>query len=113
MNDPTGNVGEARVEQAGAIERLARAAVAISGERARLLQAKEGGVGGLAGRLVLAGGLAQRRGRALDIQDVVDNLEGEADLFPILVDRRDQRERIGSLLRMLMHQPALPTETAA
>ena len=31
----------------------------------------------------------------------------------MIVDRRDQRERIGSLLRMLMHQPALPTETAA
>ncbi len=37
----------------------------------------------------------------------------EKGAIDMIVDRRDQRERIGSLLRMLMHQPALPTETAA
>ena len=37
----------------------------------------------------------------------------EKGAIDMIVDRRDQRERIGSLLRMLMRQPALPTETAA
>ena len=37
----------------------------------------------------------------------------EKGAIDMIIDRRDQRERIGSLLRMLMHQPALPTETAA
>jgi len=37
----------------------------------------------------------------------------EKGAIDMIVDRRDQRERIGSLLRVLMHQPALPTETAA
>jgi acetyl-CoA carboxylase carboxyl transferase subunit beta len=37
----------------------------------------------------------------------------EKGAIDMIVDRRDQRERIGSLLRLLMHQPALPTETAA
>ncbi|MEY4377785.1 MAG: hypothetical protein RJB26_2335 [Pseudomonadota bacterium] len=37
----------------------------------------------------------------------------EKGAIDMIVDRRDQRERIGSLLRVLMRQPALPTETAA
>jgi acetyl-CoA carboxylase carboxyl transferase subunit beta len=37
----------------------------------------------------------------------------EKGAIDMIVDRRDQRERIGSLLRTLMRQPALPTETAA
>ena len=37
----------------------------------------------------------------------------EMGAIDMIVDRRDQRERIGSLLRVLMRQPALPTETAA
>lgn len=37
----------------------------------------------------------------------------EKGAIDMIVDRRDQRERIGSLLRMLMRQPPLPTETAA
>ena len=37
----------------------------------------------------------------------------EKGAIDMIVDRRDQRERIGLLLRMLMRQPALPTETAA
>ena len=37
----------------------------------------------------------------------------EKGAIDMIVDRRDQRERIGSLLRLLMRQPALPTETAA
>lgn len=37
----------------------------------------------------------------------------EKGAIDMIVDRRDQRERIGSLLRLLMRQPPLPTETAA
>lgn len=37
----------------------------------------------------------------------------EKGAIDMIIDRRDQRERIGSLLRVLMRQPALPTETAA
>ena len=52
---------------------------------------KSGGVGRLAGGGVLAGRLAELGRRALDVEDVVDDLEGEADLAAEDADGLERR----------------------
>ena len=57
--------------------------------RPRRLEAVERGIGRLAGRGILAGGLPQVRRRAFDIQHVVDDLKRETELRGRAIDRVD------------------------
>src|SRR5215203_5698419 len=91
VNDPARDVGEARVEEAGAIECLVGVTATLAGKLARPIEAEERGIGRLTGGAVLAGGLAERGRRTLFIQDVVDNLKSETDLRRVLIQRRKQR----------------------
>ena len=52
----------------------------LSGQRARLVEAKEAGIRGLSGSGILARGLAERVGRCLDVENVVDDLKRQADV---------------------------------
>ena len=52
------------------------------GIAARLLQAIDGGPGSLDAGRILAGGLAQLGGGLRQVEDVVDNLEGQARFSP-------------------------------
>ena len=63
-----------------------------AGVAARLLEAVDGGPGGLDAGRVLAGGLAKLLGRLRHVEDVVDDLEGEADLFAECAQSRDGRD---------------------
>ena len=49
---------------------------------ARLLDAEDGGPGGLDCGGVLTGGLAELLGGLGDVEDVIDDLEGESGFFP-------------------------------
>src|ERR1700739_3751809 len=60
------------------IERLMRTALEIARELPRFVQADKGGIGVLAVRSVLARTLTHLLGRSLNIEDVVDHLEGES-----------------------------------
>ena len=77
----------------GGVERGAGPAAGVGGQRLRALEAEQRRVGRLAGGGVLAGRLAEVGGRALDVQHVVDNLEGEADLAAEDADGGDRRRR--------------------
>ena len=58
----------------------ARASTHSAASAPRRVEAVERRIGRLAGGRVLAGGLAELRRRAFDVEDVVDDLEGEAEL---------------------------------
>ena len=70
------------------VERVERALDARSREPPRFFEAVDRRIGGLAGRGILAGGLAEIRRRAFDVEDVVDDLKREADALAVGVDRR-------------------------
>jgi len=80
--------------QAGRHQRRPGPRDAAVGERARLVQPEQRRVRRLAGGRVLARGLAERRRRALDVEDVVDDLEqqpqlpGEVAQRPVDLGRR-------------------------
>ena len=77
-----------RVGQAAAVERgVRRARAARSAWRARGVEAEHGDVGRLVVVEVLAGGLAERRRGLGDVEDVVDDLEGEADRVAVVGQR--------------------------
>mmetsp|Transcript_9077 Transcript_9077/g.15596 ORF Transcript_9077/g.15596 Transcript_9077/m.15596 type:complete len:223 (+) Transcript_9077:666-1334(+) len=61
----------------------------LLGDAAALVQAQQGGVRGLAHRLVLACGLAQLLGRECAVQNVINHLEGEADVLRVPGQARD------------------------
>ncbi|SBO42933.1 protein of unknown function [Cyanobium sp. NIES-981] len=58
---------------------------------ARFVQTEQLGVGGLVGGEVLAGGLAEHLAAGRHVQDVVDDLEGQADAAGIGPQGREQR----------------------
>ena len=74
-----------------AVERGQRALDALGRHPARRVEAVERRIGRLARGGVLAGGLAERLRRPLDVEDVVDDLEGEAELGGEALDRRELR----------------------
>ena len=61
----------------------ARASRRLGREPARLVEAEEDGIGRLARRGVLAGGLAELGRRPLDVEDVVDDLERQAEVAAV------------------------------
>ena len=61
------------------------------GAAAGFLEAEQFGVGGLVGGQVLAGGLAQHLAAGGDIEDVVDDLEGQADAAGVGAQGLQQR----------------------
>src|SRR5579862_7263079 len=88
---PVGDGGEMAGVQSGVRERPAGALDAIGGERARLLEAEQSGVGRLGAGGVLAGGLPELRGAAFDVEDVVDDLKAETEIGGVPVHRLDER----------------------
>ena len=76
-----------------------RASTHSAARRARSVEAVERGERRLAGGRVLAGGLAERLVRPFDVEHVVDDLEREAEVARVVVDRVDasrRRRRRGS-----------------
>src|SRR6185312_2453469 len=78
QRDPVGDFRQPAGAGAEGQERGMRLAAQRRGALARGVEAERGHVRRLATRGVLAGGLAERRRRALDVEDVVDDLEREA-----------------------------------
>ena len=68
-------------------QRRLRAVRALGGEPSGLVEPEEGRVGRLARGGILAGGLPEFGGRALDVEDVVDDLKRQAERFTVGVDR--------------------------
>jgi hypothetical protein len=62
----------------------------LAGLRARAVEAEQRHVGGLVGRGVLAGGLAQGLRIGGDVEDVVDHLERQADGRAVVAQRRQR-----------------------
>ena len=75
-----GDRAEPALGQAGLVERAVRACQAIGRERTGAIEAEQRRVGRLPAGGVLARGLAERRGIALDVEDVVDDLKREAEV---------------------------------
>src|SRR5215831_15537658 len=84
-HDEVGEVAQSLGPRAESLEGGVRIATEPPGELARAAEAERGDVGRLALRRVLARGLAERRGRRLGVEDVVDDLEREADAFRVAV----------------------------
>ena len=63
---------------------------ALGGQSSRCVDAVERRIRRLAGRGVLAGGLAERVVRSFDVEHVVDDLKREAEVARVAVDRVDR-----------------------
>src|SRR5260221_3351594 len=73
-DDPLRDRREVTRRQLRLGERLSRARFAVRRHLARLIESEESGVGRLGARRVLPRCLAQLRGAAFDVEDVVDDL---------------------------------------
>src|SRR5580765_6187088 len=78
-HDPVGDSAQQAVGQPGVFERRVRPLQAVGRERAGAVEAEQRRVGRFRGGGVLARRLAERRRITFDIEDVIDDLEGEAD----------------------------------
>ena len=88
---PFGDGPEPAVGQAGVTDGCAAALDALGRQPARTLQAKERGIRRFGVGGVLAGRLAERRGVAFDVEDVVDDLKREPKVRRVPIDRGDER----------------------
>src|SRR4051794_31636650 len=87
-DDAVGELAELLgIGDAAAVERGVSGATERFGMRVRGVEAEDGDVSRLVVLVVLAGGLAERRRRLRDVEDVVDDLEREADGIAILAER--------------------------
>src|SRR5207245_2137398 len=73
------------------VEGVMRAALEIARELPRFVQADNAGISVLAVRDVLARPLAHLLGRGLDVEDVVDHLEGESERARVSLQRLELR----------------------
>ena len=92
---PVGDRGQLAADARG-VQRGQAAVHARCRERTRFRHAVERGVGGLASSGVLAGGFAETGRCALDVENVVDDLKGQAELSG---ERLDRPELIARSLR--------------
>src|SRR6185312_16040179 len=86
LHDELRDLGEPARAIAEALERRPRILEQLPREALRLGDRHEARVRGLLRRAVLAGGLAERRRVALLVEDVVHDLEGEADALRVTVE---------------------------
>src|SRR5215218_9418447 len=80
LDDPRREVGQAAAVKPRALERRQSASMPIGCELSGRLDSVQRRVSRLPGSGVLARRLSQIAGMALDVEDVIDNLEGEPDL---------------------------------
>ena len=83
MDDQVGQLVQADGAVAEEFQPLVGARAFLLGHAARGFQTIDRGEGDFLLDGVLAGGLAESRGGFLDIQNVVHDLEGQADVFAI------------------------------
>jgi len=87
LNDELGSVYERGGPVAEWCERLLGVRYELSRSRPGALQTEEIDIGRLAGASVLLGGLAKRACRRFHIEDIIGDLEGEADIIGIAAKR--------------------------
>src|ERR1039458_10052591 len=78
---------QSRGAVAEGVEDLVGSNAFLFGHAAGIFQTVDGGESDLVLRGVLAGGLAEGFGRFFDVEDVVTNLEGEADVLAVAGER--------------------------
>src|SRR4029079_13732691 len=89
-HDPVRDRTKVPVGQLRRGEGLMRSRQAFGGQRTRAIEAEQRRIRRLVARGVFACRLAERRGIALHVQDIVDDLESETDVARILVERRHE-----------------------
>ena len=108
VDDPFRNRHEPPVVERRAAQCLARPLEALRRQRARSIETEQRRIGRLGAGGVLAGGLAELGRAALDVEDVIDNLEGEADIGGESVDgAAPYLDRLSPALTRLMPDPPL------
>src|SRR5216117_1579431 len=88
QHDEIGKLGEPSGAALQVRQRGLRLFAQFLGEPSRACEPERRDVGRLVVRRVLAYGLAERRGRGLLVQNVVDHLKSEADAFRVVVEAR-------------------------
>ena len=89
VHDPIRDVAEPPLSQPGLLENQPRLNRAIVGQRPGPGDSEERWVGGLGSGCVLSGRLAKLMVVALDVENVIDDLECQPDLFTPPVNRSD------------------------
>src|SRR5436190_3226388 len=90
-DDPVDDGREMAVDEPGPGQRAPRARRAVGGHLPRSIEAEERGIGRLRAGGVLARRLAELRGAAFHVEDVVDDLKTEAEIVRVLMDGGEER----------------------